>query len=256
MEFDKDTARFLADAYDGRDATLRRAEALRLLNPVAGQRVVDLGCGAGHLTLELSRAVGPDGRVFAIDPSEPMRSKTGDRCTGRDNVTISGGSAEASGLDAASIDGVVAIQVFSYLADLQAAVAETRRILRPGGRLVVSDIHWGGAVWRAENAELGRKVIDLWSRQMASFDVPERLPGLVQAAGFTDIEVHPVPTVDRDLRPDGLALMLMTLIEIAAGQQWPELLPEVQAWKEDQLRRAEAGDFFFAVTNFVTVARA
>lgn len=255
VRFDDAVARLLDDAYDGRDATRRRVASLAQLRIVGGETVVDLGCGAGHLSVEAARAVGPEGRVLALDPSASMREQALRRCGDRRNVSVRDGSAEATGLDDASVDGIVAVQVFSYLRDLTPALREARRILRPGGRLVVCDIHWGGAIWAATDRALGRRLLDYWAGQLACPDVAEHLPALAGQAGFGACDVIPVPIVDKDLRPDGLARMLMALIEKSAAQGDPGLAGAVAAWVDDQRVRQTQGRFFFSVTNFISVLR-
>ncbi len=253
VQFNDEVARMLDDAYDGRDATQRRIATLAQMNHSGGETIVDLGCGAGHLTVEAARAVGPEGRVIAIDPAAAMLKKAADRCSGRQNVTVQNATAEETGLADNSVDGVAAIQVFSYLSDLAPALVEARRILKPNGKLVICDIHWGGAIWAATNRDLGRRIVDFWAGQLKTPDVPEKLTNLAKNAGFTSCEVVAVPVVDKDLRPDGLARMLMTLIEKSAENSDPDLFEEIQKWREDQFARAQENRFFFSVTNFVSV---
>lgn len=255
VQFNEDVARFLNDAYDGRDATERRVAALAQLSLSGGETVVDLGCGAGHLTVEASRAVGPEGRVLALDPAEAMRDKTAQRCHDRDNVELVDGRADSTGLADHSVDGIVAVQVFSYVDDHQAALMEARRILKPGGRLVISDIHWGGALWVSTDPIVGERVINYWQQQMACPSAPESMQRLARQAGFQQVQVHPVPVVDIDLRPDGLANMLLTLIEQSARQSDDEHLPQIIDWIADQHQRQQNREFFFSVTNYVTLLR-
>ena len=74
LTFNAATARFLEETYLGSDFVRRRLANLEALAPQSGDRVIDVGCGPGFLTLELARAVGEDGQVIGVDPSPDMRA--------------------------------------------------------------------------------------------------------------------------------------------------------------------------------------
>src|SRR5215213_7979468 len=92
-----------------------RSDALR---PRAGETIVDVGSGLGHLTIELSRAVGDAGEVIGVDPSVDMRTAAATQCDGLSNVRIFDGTAAALPLDDGSADGAASLQVFEYLSDI------------------------------------------------------------------------------------------------------------------------------------------
>ncbi|HEX2252579.1 MAG TPA: class I SAM-dependent methyltransferase [Thermoanaerobaculia bacterium] len=113
------------------------AAALDLLERECGLRpgatVADLGAGTGILTaLLLDRGA----RVFAVEPNEPMRRAAEARLGDRPGFASVAGTAEATGLPAASVDLVTAAQAFHWF-DPPRARAEAARILRPGGRAAI-----------------------------------------------------------------------------------------------------------------------
>ena len=95
LRFDHGTARLLDDAYQGADIRRRRRVSFDLLDPQGGDRVLDLGCGNGLLTMELSRRVGDTGHVFGIDPSPDMLASAHQNCDIRTNVTLIEGMADS-----------------------------------------------------------------------------------------------------------------------------------------------------------------
>jgi ubiquinone/menaquinone biosynthesis C-methylase UbiE len=118
-----------------------RAAADALLRPVAGERILDAGCGAGEVARALVATVGPEGRVTAIDASrtavEYARSKDDD--TG---VEYRVADVTALPFDDAVFDAVRCERVLQHLADPDAGVAELVRVTRAGGRVCLIDTDW------------------------------------------------------------------------------------------------------------------
>jgi SAM-dependent methyltransferase len=101
----------------------------------AGQRVLDVACGTGALTLAVAQKVGPTGSVFGLDPNPEMLA-----VARRKPVRIEwvDGRAERLPFDDGRFDAVVSQFGFMFFDDKVAALRETMRVLRPGGRLAVA----------------------------------------------------------------------------------------------------------------------
>lgn len=101
-----------------------------------GETVADLGCGPGFWTLPLAEAVGPDGRVYAIDASAEMLRTLGER---RPPPWVTPRQAELpdTGLPDASVDVAWLASAYHEVPDGRRLAAELRRIVRPGGRVLV-----------------------------------------------------------------------------------------------------------------------
>lgn len=255
LKFDEQTARLLEDAYQGADFTRRRRISFDAVAPRPGERILDLGCGNGLLTLELARAVGAAGHILGLDASADMLSAAKKRCQERENVTLLRGSADALPFEAGSIDKAVSLQVFEYFDDVRPALKELHRVLRLGGRVVISDMHFDTLAWHSDHPERMARMVDIWDRHVAERRVPQILPGALMTAGFSMETVIPYTTCDIDMRPDGLAQMmirLMTAYAISTGAM-PE--DETTAWAQEQTDLAKDGRFWFSLCHFVTVAR-
>jgi ubiquinone/menaquinone biosynthesis C-methylase UbiE len=126
----------------GREGALRR-ELVELARLQAGERVLDVGCGTGSLAIAAKRRVGPDGAVHAIDPSPEMIGRARSKAR-RAKIDIVFEQAIAQTLPFAdgSFDAVLSTFVLHQLPGeaIHRAVAEMRRVLRPGGRLLLVDI--------------------------------------------------------------------------------------------------------------------
>lgn len=113
-----------------------------------GMKVGDFGAGSGHYAVSAAAIVGPEGRVYAVDIQEDILSRVRDFALekGHRNVETVWGNFEKLGgtkLRDASLDAVILSNTLFQLDHREGAVAEIRRVLKSGGRLLVVD--WAGA---------------------------------------------------------------------------------------------------------------
>jgi SAM-dependent methyltransferase len=184
------------------DAELRRHnESFRASTGIRpGERVLDVGCGAGRSTCDAARAAVPGG-VLGVDISEPVLTRARQRSAeeGLGNVSFQRADAETHPFDAAHFDVVISRFGTMFFADPVAAFGNIRRALRQAGRLVM--MVWQSRdrnAWAIEirRALAGDRAIpqDLSAgSQPFSLGEPATVEGILTAAGFTGvgfIEVH------------------------------------------------------------------
>jgi len=132
--------------------------SLRALDP--GEKVVDIGSGAGFDSLIAAHMVSPNGQVVGIDMTPTMieKAKTAAREAGISNVEFRQGYAETLPVEEGWADVVISNGVLNLMPDKSAALQEMARILKPGGRLQIGDILVQKAV-----PESAKRKIDLWT---------------------------------------------------------------------------------------------
>lgn len=255
LQFDDATAGILERAYHGSDFRNRRRASFEALQAAPGEHVADIGCGNGLLTRDLALAVGTDGHVSGIDPSPEMRALAEDRLRDLDNVTLMSGTAEALPLADGQLDGAVSLQVFEYLETPLAGLEEASRVLRSGGRIVLGDMHFGTMTWFSRDPERMARMCASWRCHVADAALPETLPALMTKAEFEVNAIVPLTYVDTTLKPDGLARMMIILMENYAVAKDHLSADEARAWAEEQTELANEGRFFMSLTHFVFSAR-
>ncbi len=124
----------------------------------AGQRLLDLGCGPGTISVDLARRVAP-GPVVGVDRAEPplREARATAAAAAVDNVTFAVGDAYQLDFPAGSFDVVHAHQVLQHLSDPVAALVEMRRVCAPGGWIAVRDADYAAMTWHPADLASGRR---------------------------------------------------------------------------------------------------
>jgi SAM-dependent methyltransferase len=149
-----------------------------------GQVVLDLGSGGGMDVLLSARRVGPGGRVYGLDMTDEMLelARANVREAGAENVEFLKGEMEDIPLPDATVDVIISNCVVNLSADKDRVFAEAYRVLRPGGRVAVSDV-----VTRQDLAPEVRADAGLWSACLGGALREEDYRAGLERAGFVDV---------------------------------------------------------------------
>ncbi len=171
---------------EGADLGLGCGAPLEHLKLKPGETVVDLGSGAGIDALIAARAVGPGGHVIGVDMTPEMLAKATTNATaaGADHVEFREGRLEALPVDDGTVDAITSNCVINLVPDKSRVFAEIHRVLKPGGRLVVSDVMLDG-----ELPEVITRDVMAYVGCVSGAIQREEYLAMLGAAGLGEIEV-------------------------------------------------------------------
>ena len=169
-------------------ASLGCGNPTALANLNAGEVVLDLGSGGGIDVLLSAKRVGPAGKAYGLDMTDEMLALANEnkRKAGAENVEFMKGEIENIPLPDNSVDVIISNCVINLSADKDRVLREAFRVLKPGGRLAVSDV-----VTRGEIKPEIRKNVLLWVGCVAGALDENEYRGKLASAGFEQVEIEP-----------------------------------------------------------------
>ncbi len=172
---------------DVQSQSLGCGDPITLASLQPGQAVLDLGSGAGLDAFLAAERVGPTGQVIGVDMTPAMlaRANTNRDRLGRTNVSFRHGHIEALPVESDSIDVIISNCVINLSPDKPAVFREAYRVLRPGGRLAVSDMLTQGYFTAEQRGDM-----DSWAACISGAEDVADYVAAMQSAGFTDISVR------------------------------------------------------------------
>jgi ubiquinone/menaquinone biosynthesis C-methylase UbiE len=162
-----DDPRFFIEFLDARKTIVGEREVkeliLEMLTLHPGARVLDIGCGTGDDAREIAERVKPSGQVVGIDPSDALITESKRRAAASGlPVEFRLGDVRKLDFANASFDRVRTDRVLMFVAEIEEAIAEMVRVLRPGGRLVASELDHELRFFDSRLPEIDRKVHAAW----------------------------------------------------------------------------------------------
>ena len=154
-----------------------------------GQVVLDLGSGAGIDCFFAAKKVGETGHVIGVDMTPEMieRARSSAKRLNIQNVEFRQGYLEDLPVDSNSVDVIISNCVINLSPDKRTVFGEAFRVLKPGGKLAVSDIVTDGPL-----PDAVKKSLSAWAGCVAGAVEAKEYIGMMEAVGFTDIEIKPV----------------------------------------------------------------
>jgi len=175
---------------EGANLGLGCGNPLAIASLQAGQTVLDLGSGAGFDTFLAARAVGPQGRAIGVDMTPAMLTKARENAlkSGLENTDFRLGEIENLPVADASVDVILSNCVINLSPDKTRVFAEAARVLKPGGRLAISDVVALQPVPEDLKADM-----ELYAGCASGAALVSELHDMLAQAGFSDIRIAPKP---------------------------------------------------------------
>jgi len=237
------------------------------IEPQPGHRVLELAAGAGDTGFLAAELIAPGGTLICSDAVDEMLEQARARATelGITNVEFRRIDGEWIDLPTAAVDGVLARWGYMLFADPATALGETRRVLRPGGRVALAawtepaDNPWASAPM-AELLAMGAiEQPDLDAPNMFAFRDPQRIGTLLEEAGFTEIAVEQIEIAFRFASLDDwwdTQLDISTSLGSAVGALTPAQRDDLRDAIDARLAQYVAADGAVALPGRTHVAAA
>ncbi|MGW4946496.1 methyltransferase domain-containing protein [Actinoplanes sp. NPDC004185] len=225
-------------------AVTLRARSYELLRLSTGATVIDVGCGTGRAVAELA---GRGARAIGVDLDPVMLAAARDRFPELDLRTV---DAADLPLGEGEVRGYRADKVYHVLPSPAAALVEARRVLAPGGRIVLLGQDWDTMVIDSDQGALTRRIVHARADTIRHPRIARAYRNLLSDAGFRDVELE----VHTMVFTDASTLPLLAGHAAAACHTGAISDEEAEGWVGEQTRRAAAGRLLLAVPMFLATA--
>ena len=253
MEFMNDLGKLQRLMASSSAGVSRRQAILENLPINAGDKIIDVGCGGGHLLEHLAKAVGEKGHIYGVDPSEDQIVQARGRCSEFENVTFFNSYANDIQLDQNWCNSVTSTQTFEYIKDIDAALHEATRVLVPGGAFVNVSILWDHFKFFGAEEALNNRIHEAFRAHCSHQMLPMELPGKLTQLGF------------RNIRNKSLAFVITQRDEISPARYTEETMAffalsqgisktDVMDWRAQLSKAEKNGQFGFTSFPVLTIA--
>ena len=224
---------------------------LALVQPRAGERLLDLGCGSGAHSRLIASRVAP-GVVVGVD-REPDAVALARRLSEGEHPGIlrfQVANAHQLPFDDETFDTAICISVLAFCEDPLRVLAEARRVLRPGGRLLLVSSDEDTRIFNCHDRELGRRVLRAIADRTRDPWIGRRLAGLLTAAGFTIEREEVLADVEREFAPGRSGHLLAHAFRAHLLGTGTLAVEEYERWLADLETCWQDGFYCYSVTTF------
>ncbi len=257
MEFTEPVLLELESQRRSPAAVAKRDRVIDLLQPAPGERILDIGCGSGAFCREIALMVVPAGSVVGIDPAPAAIDVARRLAAFADQSVLTFAEADGHALPfaTASFDAAVCISVLGFCRDPEQVLAEARRVLRPGGRILVVNSDEDTRVYNGHDRELGRRMARAIADRGNDPWLGRRLAPMLSATGFQIEQETVLVDLERDFAPgtSGYALAHFVRDYLLHTADIPEA--DYQRWLADLAFCALDGSFCYSVVTYACLAR-
>jgi len=223
------------------------------LDPRPGDRVLDVGCGSGDPDVLLLRLRPEVGAVVGLDPSGARLANARRHTASERSPVFVRGDGRRLPFPEGAFDRVISADTLEWVRPPLEAVQEMRRVLRPGGRAVLTHTDFDSQLFGGVDARLSREIVHAFNDAGPNGTIARELPSLAREAGFGSVEVQVYTLVNGELAPGRYVWEIVETM-----RQWfaskPVVAPErFERWVAEIEAAAAARRFFYAVNRVICV---
>jgi ubiquinone/menaquinone biosynthesis C-methylase UbiE len=246
-------AAFLEERSQAPDIQAVNHKFCELLAAKPGEHLLEVGSGSGLLCRLLAPLLKPDGCIVGVDVSTEMTAEAckyamADGISA--GIAFETGTADALPYPDASFDGAFAVRLLLHVAEPDQVICEMKRVVKPGGRVVVMDWDFDTITVDHPDRELTRRLLQWRSDHHGGNNWSGRqLWRLLQTAGLHNLSVCPWVTVAHS-ETDGLTQSIWRAAQVAC-EAGAISASERKAWEKELKSRIRAGSFFASIVYFI-----
>lgn len=244
--------RRLAQCYD---MTVRRNFVFDALNLRPGQHVLEVGCGGGFYAYEAAHFVGPTGRICATDLSEDQIDAASQHCASLPWVECRVANAVELPYADATFDVIYAAKVLEYIPSIDSALAEIKRVLRPGGKAAIVATNWSSLQWYSKHPERMKPFMVIVDQHAPYPNLPAELPARLHSLDLSVIRQKPIPVHNRSYNENSYSYYFARMLKMAAQNRGLASAEEAQTWLDDFEELEQENSYFFSSSTFLTEAQ-
>ncbi len=234
-----------------RDMVKQRQEVIAQLSLKIGESVLDVGSGSGILVRDMLGKVGNSGVVVGVDTSGPMIAMSRELYP---EASFRKGDASSLPVESGVFDAVTANQVLCFLPDVESALVEMHRVLRPSGRLVILDTDWDTLLWNCCDQALLNAVVSELTSPYVSRNIPRTLSRQLESVGFELVERKAFPIVNWEFSDESYSGRVSSFLPTREdGQQ--DQIDLRSMWRDEMAGMATKGEYLFSLNRYIFSAR-
>ena len=254
ITYDRKAAQDIERSYLTPEIIKQRSRTLDALALQAGEQVLDAGCGTGLLLEQMAQSIGDNGRAVGVDFSPDMLEVADQRCHGLSNVELQQGSIESLDFESEIFDVVSCTQTLLYVKQVETALAEIHRVLKPHGRVAILETDWRGVVFNSQDNAMTRRILDAWDEAVKSPNLPVKMGKLLRQLNFSAIRVEAIPIINTSFTENNFSSSMLEWFTKNALKKAAISQQESDQWLQQVQQLAQQNAYFFCVNRFLFTA--
>ena len=252
-----------SEIWSAPDSLERWRQLMSWFAPKPGERILDVGAGHGNALRFIAGQVGPKGRTVGVELDLGTAAALTDSSILEGSAIPSGlvGDAQDLPFDDAAFDAVLCVNVLEAVVDRARALKEMRRVLKPGGRLLLAHDDYESQVYSCADRELCRRVVrafaDSTFKSYANSDgqMGRRIWGLFTAAGFVEPELRVLPLINTEYREQLLGWTHAQFSADLVSGVSNLTQQDIDRWQASLAEASQRGEYVYCLNLYVCFGR-